>query len=103
MIQQHSSKNSLSIFFEIFVFNHRIPEEHREKIEEWMENDFKKRIDGQITRSRCLFLVGPTLLGIYQNFFLYIIPSSSYALQRHCFTLEAIFDCQRDSVSFYIS
>ncbi|CAM4852264.1 unnamed protein product, partial [Rotaria magnacalcarata] len=42
----------------------KIPEEHREKIDEWLKIDFQKRIDEQITRSRCLFLVGPTQHGI---------------------------------------
>ncbi|CAF1503700.1 unnamed protein product [Rotaria magnacalcarata] len=42
----------------------KIPEEHREKIDEWLIIDFQKRIDEQITRSRCLFLVGPTQHGI---------------------------------------
>ncbi|CAF2216573.1 unnamed protein product, partial [Rotaria magnacalcarata] len=41
----------------------KIPEEHREKIDEWLKIDFQMRIDEQITRSRCLFLVGPTQHG----------------------------------------
>ncbi|CAM2730157.1 unnamed protein product, partial [Rotaria socialis] len=41
----------------------KIPEEHREKIDEWLKIDFQMRIDEHITRSRCLFLVGPTQHG----------------------------------------
>ncbi|CAF1362961.1 unnamed protein product [Rotaria magnacalcarata] len=42
----------------------KIPEEHRNKIKEWLEYDFRMRIEGNITRSRCLFLIGPTQHGI---------------------------------------
>jgi hypothetical protein len=38
--------------------------EHQDQIQEWLDNDLKKRIDREITRSRCLFLIGPTQLGI---------------------------------------
>ncbi|CAF1453442.1 unnamed protein product [Adineta steineri] len=38
----------------------KIPDEYREQIQEWIDNDFRKRINGEITRSRCLFMVGPT-------------------------------------------
>ncbi|CAF1473284.1 unnamed protein product [Adineta steineri] len=41
----------------------KIPDEHREQIQEWIDNDFRKRINGEITRSRCLFMVGPTQHG----------------------------------------
>jgi hypothetical protein len=63
MLQQHLSKDFLQIILAIFVC-YRIPEEHREKIFEWLKNDFQMRIDGKITRSRCLFMVGPTQHGI---------------------------------------
>ena len=55
--------------FSPLAFHYRIPEEHREKIEDWLGNDFRRRIDGRIPRSRCLFLVGPTQYGIYLQFF----------------------------------
>ncbi|CAF1517365.1 unnamed protein product [Adineta steineri] len=38
----------------------KIPDEHREQIQEWIDNNFRKRINGEISRSRCLFMVGPT-------------------------------------------
>ncbi|CAM2725040.1 unnamed protein product [Rotaria socialis] len=38
----------------------KIPEEHRDKINKWLEYDSRMRIEGNITRSRCLFLIGPT-------------------------------------------
>ena len=41
----------------------RIPDEHCAKIEDWLVNDLRKRIDGKITRARCLFMVGPTQHG----------------------------------------
>ncbi|CAF4526333.1 unnamed protein product [Rotaria socialis] len=41
----------------------KIPEEHRNKIKEWLEYDFCMRTEGNITRSRCLFLIGPTQHG----------------------------------------
>ncbi|CAF1284140.1 unnamed protein product [Adineta ricciae] len=40
-----------------------IPDEHRQQIQEWLDNDFQKRIENKITRSRCLFMVGPTKHG----------------------------------------
>lgn len=48
---------------------HRIPVEHCEKINNWLENDFQKRIHEQITRSRCLFMVGPTQHGFNKIIF----------------------------------
>ncbi|CAF3366533.1 unnamed protein product [Rotaria socialis] len=42
----------------------KIPEEHRDKINKWLEYDSRMRIEGNITRSRCLFLIGPTQHGI---------------------------------------
>ncbi|CAF1048637.1 unnamed protein product [Rotaria sordida] len=41
----------------------KIPDEHQQNIEEWLNNDFRMRIDGRITRSRCLFMIGPTKHG----------------------------------------
>ncbi|CAF1468765.1 unnamed protein product [Adineta steineri] len=41
----------------------KIPDEHREQIQEWIDNDFRKRINGEITRSRCLSMIGPTQHG----------------------------------------
>ncbi|CAF4109874.1 unnamed protein product, partial [Adineta steineri] len=38
----------------------KIPEEHAAKIDDWLINDFRKRINNEITRSRSLFLTGPT-------------------------------------------
>jgi hypothetical protein len=52
-------KNESQSPFELF----RLPEEHKEKIEEWLAQDFRRRIDGLIARARCLFLVGPTRHG----------------------------------------
>ncbi|CAF1547196.1 unnamed protein product, partial [Rotaria magnacalcarata] len=42
----------------------KIPEEYQDKIKEWLEYDFRMRIEGNITRSRCLFLIGPIQHGI---------------------------------------
>ncbi|CAF2073373.1 unnamed protein product, partial [Rotaria magnacalcarata] len=42
----------------------KIPEEHQDKIKEWLEYDFRMLIEGNITRSRCLFLIGPIQHGI---------------------------------------
>jgi len=64
MIQHHLSKDFFTNESLHYLFLYRIPEEHREKIDEWLKIDFQKRIDEQITRSRCLFLVGPTQHGI---------------------------------------
>ena len=54
-------------------FFYRIPDEHRPDIEEWLNNDFRMRIDGRITRSRSLFMLGPTKHGIYFEFFYFFI------------------------------
>ena len=64
MIQHHLS--ALCFFNESLqsLFRYRIPDEHREKIGKWLKKDFKMHIDGKITRSRCLFMVGPTQHGI---------------------------------------
>ena len=66
--QRHTCKDLLSIVLTI-SFCCSIPDEHRYQIADWLSNDFGKRIDGHITRSRCLFMVGPTQHGILIDFF----------------------------------
>jgi hypothetical protein len=53
-------------------FCYRIPKEHQEKIDEWLTTNFQMRIDGKITRSRCLFMIGPTQHGMKFEFVLFI-------------------------------
>ncbi|CAF4182638.1 unnamed protein product, partial [Adineta steineri] len=48
-------------FYDSTTFN--IPEEHAAIIDDWLTNDFRKRINNEIARSRSLFLTGPTKHG----------------------------------------
>ncbi|CAM4953287.1 unnamed protein product [Rotaria socialis] len=78
-LKQPSLANAVAVIKDTFPFEYltfgnqmrvydstsfKIPEEHRNKIKEWLEYDFRMRTEGNITRSRCLFLIGPTQHGI---------------------------------------
>ncbi|CAF1591568.1 unnamed protein product, partial [Didymodactylos carnosus] len=40
-----------------------IPQRYEQEVQLWFDNDFMKRINGEIDRCRCLFIVGDTLAG----------------------------------------